>query len=264
MRCEEMHVKFNRRISFSDAGGSQSQNADVKYVVCRDGVELKSREYEDNRLVGVRTAKGFEFTIDQATGQITAQGPGTLLLWRRGNGKRAGFAPAAQVRGNGPLATDSAEWEYTRINFAGKMLGNTKDRVTTFRERVHVVYGPVAQSTETIDEDNLPRDGGWMRCRTLQLTQHPETKDHKAYIEMEATGNTELDGRSFHALAHIVTYDESKGLYVLHGDGKRHAKLWHERTPGAERSSYDGQTISFAPSRNELSVDRSSGGQGVR
>jgi len=186
------------------------------------------------------------------------------MFWRRGNGKRAGIQPAARVRGNGPLATDSAEWEFTRINFAGKMLGSTKERVTTFRERVNVVYGPVAQSTETIDEDNLPRDGGWMRCRTLQLTQHPETKDHKAYIEMEGTGNTELDGRSFHAQAHIVTYDESKGLYFLHGDGKRPAKLWHERTPGAERSSSDGQTIRFNPSRNEWSVDRSSGGQGVR
>src|SRR5262249_21412568 len=98
----------------------------------------------------------------------------------------------------------------------------------------------------------------------LQLRQNPETKLRKAYIEMEAAGNAVLDGRSFHALAHRVTYDESKGLYILSGDGKRHAKLWHERSPGVERSLNEAQQMLFIPSRNELKFDRSVGGQGFR
>jgi hypothetical protein len=263
MRCEEMHVTFTRRISFAESG-TDSQQADVRLVVCRDNVALKSHEYEANRLVGVRTAEGFEFTLDQATGQVTSQGPGTLVFWRRGNGKRAGLEANAGVRANRPLAANPVEWEYTRIHFDGRMDGNTKDRVTTFRDRVRVVYGPVEHSTETIDEDNLPKDGGWMRCNRLQLTQHPETKKQKPYIEMEATGNTELDGRSFHAIAHLVTYDESKGLYVLNGDGKRDAKIWHEKTPGAARSSVAAQRMEFIPALNDLKIDRASGGQGLR
>ncbi|MGE5193822.1 MAG: hypothetical protein ACM3U2_15100 [Deltaproteobacteria bacterium] len=271
MRCEEMHVTFNRRISFSDDGGPESQKADIRLVVCRDGVELKSHEYQENRLVEVRLAKGFEFAIDEATGKVTARGPGTLVFWRRGNGKRAGLEPAAAARANRPLAAEAAEWEYTRIDFKGKMLGNTKDRVTTFRDRVAVVYGPVPNLTlnidddhRPIDEDSLPRDGGWMRCNALQLTQHSETKKQKAYIEMQATGNAELEGRSFHAMAHSVTYDESKGLYILTGDGKRNAQIWRESTTGAERSSQAGQRMEFIPALNQLRIGGAGAGQGFR
>ena len=263
MRCEEMHVTFANRVSFSDEA-PQSQPTDVKFVVCRDGVDMKSHEYEDNRLVEVRIAKGFEFTIDRSTGRITSQGPGTLMFWRRGNGKRAGLEPSSGVRANRPLATESVEWEYTRIDFAGKMQGNSNDRFTRFRDRVRVLYGPVEHSTDTFDEDSLPKDGGWMRCHELELTQHPQKKPQKDYITMKATDNVELDGRSFHAMAHIVTYDESKGLYVLNGDGKQDAKIWREKKMGAERDAIPAQRMEFNPALNVIKIDRASGGQGSR
>jgi len=263
MQCEEMHVTFNRRISFADEAPGETP-AEIELVVCRDGVDLKSFEYEANRLVGVRTARGFEFTFHHGTGDITAQGPGTLVFWRRGNGKRAGLEPSSVARANKPLAAESAEWEYTRIDFAGKMIGNTNDRMTTFRDRVRVVHGPVASSTATIDEDTLPRDGGSMRCNELTLTQYPESKDGPAYLTMKADGNVVLDGRSFHALAHSVTYDESKGLYILSGDGKRHAKVWREKAVGAEPDGVAAQRMEFNPSRNELKLDQATGGQGMR
>jgi lipopolysaccharide export system protein LptA len=263
MHCEEMHVIFARRISFA-ADAPKAQETEVKFVLCRDNVELKNHEYNENKLVGVRTARGFEFTIDRLTGRVTSRGPGTLVNWRRGNGKRAGLEPTAGVRANRPLAADTAEWEYTRIKFDGEMEGNTNDRVTTFHDRVRVVYGPVAHPTDEIDEDSLPKDGGWMRCDTLQLTQHPESKKQPSYIDMVATGNTELDGRSFHALAHTVTYDESKGLYILSGDGKRDAKIWRETTPGGPRSEQPAQRMEFNPAKNELKIDRASGGQWSR
>jgi hypothetical protein len=151
------------------------------------------------------------------------------------------------------------------------MLGNTQDRVTTFRDRVRVVYGPVPNLTlsidddhRPIDEDNLPRDGGWMSCNALQLTQHPKTKKQDAYLEMEATGNAVLEGRSFHALAYRVTYDQSKGLYILTGDGKRPAQIWRETTLGAEKSSQAGRTMQFIPSLNWLKIDDAGAGQGFR
>jgi lipopolysaccharide export system protein LptA len=268
MRCEEMHVTFNRHVSFSDDGGSESQNADIRLVVCRDNVDLKSQEYQDNRLVEVRLARGFEFAIDQATGLVTAQGPGTLVHWQRGNGKRWSLEASATSQANRAMAAEAVEWEYTRIDFKGKMVGNTKDRVTTFRDRVNVVYGPVPNLTlsidddhRPIDEDHLPKDGGWMSCNALQLTQHPKSKKQDAYLEMEATGNTVLEGRSFHALAYRVTYDQSKGLYVLTGDGKRPAQIWREAR-GLEPASQAGQRMEFNPARNEVRIDRAGAGQG--
>ncbi len=263
LRCEQMDVTLASRISFSD-DTRESQQAEVKLVVCREGVEMKSHEYLNTRLLSSRTAKAFEITINRQNGRVTAQGPGTLQDWRRGNGKRAGVEPSAGVRANGSLAAETVEWEYTRIDFSGHMDGNTDDRIATFYDRVRVVYGPVARSTETIDEESLPKDGGWIHCNRLQITQHPEAKSQPAYIEMEATGNAELEGRTFHAMAHVVTYDESKGLYVLTGDGTRAAKIWQQKTPGSEPRPFAGHRMHFIPARDELKVDRAIGGEGSR
>jgi hypothetical protein len=268
MRCEEMHVTFTRRISFAEGpsapGGLDGQSAEIHSVVCRDNVDVKSYEYENNRLISVRTAHGFEFTLDHVSGRITSQGPGTLVLWRRGNGKSAGLGAAVSVRPNKPLAAEAAEWEYTRIDFKGQMDGNTNDRTTTFRYLVHVVYGPVSSSTEVIDEENMPKDGGWMTCHELTLTQQPAVKTAPAYVTLRAIGNAELDGRSFHALAHMVTYDESKGLYVLTGDGRQNATIWREKVPGAEPSPVSAQGMEFIPARKEFKITQAAFGQGTR
>ena len=268
MRCEEMHVIFNRPISFAEGASVQGkpdgQPAEIHSIICRDNVDLKSYEYENNRLISVRTAHAFEFTLDHASGRVTSRGPGTLVLWRRGNGNRAGAKPAASTLANKSLVAEPVEWEYTRIDFSGRMDGNTNDRTTTFYDRVRVVYGPVASSTEAIDEDKMPKEGGWMTCEELTLMQIPATKSVPAYVTMRAVGNAKLEGHSFHAVAHIVTYDESKGLYILTGDGQRNATIWHEKVPGAEPRPLVAQAMEFIPAKNYVKITDAARGQGSR
>lgn len=262
MRCEEMHVTFERRINFAEEAAGD-QRTEIYSVVCRDGVDLKSYEYEDNRLVSVRTARGFEFKLIQTTGHVAAQGPGTLELWRRRGGQRDTQRPGAKVAPNRARKVDSAEWEYTRVVFTGTMRGSIKDHTTTFREVERVVYGSVANSTDTIDEDQMPEDGGWMKCDELQLTQVSDPKSKKSHIELKATGNVVLDGRSFRALAHKVTFNESMDQYTLSGDGTRDATLWREPIPGGPRSPVAAQGMLFIPSRDILKLDRVAGGEGA-
>src|SRR4029077_12587305 len=102
-----------------------------------DNVDVKSYEYENNRLIGVRTAHAVEFALEQTSGRITSKGPGTLVLWRRGHGNSAGFKTGASAVANKSQVAEPVDWEYTRIDFKGHMDGNTKDRTTTFRDSVH-------------------------------------------------------------------------------------------------------------------------------
>jgi lipopolysaccharide export system protein LptA len=268
MSCEEMRVTFNRRISFAEGASARDdgngQPAEIHSVACKYNVDLKSYEYENNRLIGVRTAHAYEFTLDHSSGRITSQGPGTLMLWRKGNANRMGAKAPATSSANKSLAAETAEWEFTRIDFKGRMNGNTNEQTTTFRYLVHVVYGPVATSTEVIDEDKMPKDGGWMSCHELTLTQIAATKTVPAYITMRAVRDAELDGRSFHAKAHIVTYDESKGLYILTGDGKRNATIWQERPTGGEPSVTSAQRMEFNPALKILKITEAAYGQGSR
>ncbi|HTI52142.1 MAG TPA: hypothetical protein VL475_14365 [Planctomycetaceae bacterium] len=269
VRCEEMHVTLDQRISFADDNDrSQSPDTKIRLVVCRDGVDLKSNEYVENRLVQIRTAKGFEFALDQTTGDLAAQGPGTLCLWRRREGNQPGLVGAAGVKSNRGLQADRTEWEYTRIDFKGQMQGNSERSTTTFQENISIVYGPVTGPTDTIDADNLPKGGGWLRCDELELTQQPGQRAQPGTIAVVGRGNAELDGRSdhglFHAKAARVSYDQSKGLFSMFGDGKRDATFWREQFAGSTRNEVNAQRMEFIPSRDELKVERASAAQGGR
>ena len=266
MSCQEMHVTLSDRVSFSQKEMGE-QKAEISMIFCQDTVDVENFEYKENRLTGIQRAHAFEFTLNQLTGDTTASGPGTLTFWRRGNGKRAGFSPTAAVQANKPLQTEQIDWEYTRIDFAGNMRGNMKQRKTSFFERVRIVYGPVNRSTDVIDEDHLPKDGGWMRCDRLDLHQHKQTTTTDGYVDMMGTGNSELDGRtaegSFHALADVISYDQSKGLYVLRSAGTRKATIWRQEKAGAPTSHNVAQRMEFNPSLRTLKLDRGYGLDGL-
>ncbi|VAX37011.1 hypothetical protein MNBD_PLANCTO02-2936 [hydrothermal vent metagenome] len=264
--CQHMEVQLTNRISFSETANSKErQKTEIKNIICQDGVKVKSREYLKNKLQSLREAGFWKLTVNQLTGKSIAEGPGWITVWRRGDGKPMRTSAIRTVQANQPVKTKKRKkWEYLRVDFSGKTSGNMKDRFTTFRNRVRVVYGPVDKPGVVIDSDKLPENAGWMRCKTLQLTQHEKTKTKKAYLEMVARGNAELDGNEFHARADSISFDESKDLYVLRSIGKQKATIWRQTNIAGDYSRADAQRMEFIPSRNKLKLDRTTGLQGVQ
>lgn len=267
VRCEEMQVELDQKLSFTEEREDRP-DPNLRKVICRDGVDLKSNEYVNDRLVEVRIARGFEFTFDQSKNSVSAQGPGTLIFWRRGGGNRPGLARATGAKANKPLQADSSEWEYTRVDFAGHMSGNIERQSTTFHSDVRIAYGPVTGPTEVIDveSEQPPLQGGRMRCEELNLTQSPGQNGQGNNITLLARTNVELEGRTehglFHAKAAKLSYDQAKDLFILFGDGRRDATIWRESQPGSSRGSVEAQRMEFIPSQDKLTVDRASGAQG--
>ena len=105
-----------------------------------------------------------------------------------------------------------------------------------------------------------------MRCEELNLTQSPGENGEGKYITLLARTNTELEGRTehglFHAKAAKVSYDQSKDLFILFGDGRRDATIWRESKPGVSSGSIPAQRMEFIPSQNQVKVHSASGGQG--
>jgi hypothetical protein len=258
MHCEEMTVILNRRLSFADTD-PQTEDFEIRGLVCKNGVQFDSREYKSGELTAIRKGKFWDFTLDQATGEITAEGPGVGELWRRKKKEGTILTPAAVVQANRALRPNENDWEYLRIDVAGRMTGHTKHRHSTFQDDVLVVYGPVGRPLDTIDPDALTKGAGWLRCEQLQLTQHHDKPSDTAYLRMTATGNVDMDGKSFHARADVVTYDDLKKLFVLRAMGAQAATIWQYETPGAEANGGSAQRIEFSPSRNTLILDQTSG-----
>jgi hypothetical protein len=293
LTCHEMDVTLSRRVSFGEGTGSAGRGvggnssggkgdagaagggkgaagpaADVKTIHCKEGVEVYAYEHEpDGKLKAFRKGAMWDMTFDQRSGDTVALGPGTMTMWWKGDSAREGLASSAVVRANKGRQTERSEWNYAKIDFAESMTGNTKDKATLFRERVVVVYGPVNGTAETIDPDKLPNNGGWLRCGMLRLTQTSGSsgKDH---LEMVGTGNSELDGKTkngmFHALADSVSFDESKGLYILRSEGNRKAKVWRQLSAGLEPQKQESQRLEFNPETNSLKSDRTTTIDGIQ
>jgi lipopolysaccharide export system protein LptA len=266
IHCQSMQVVLSDRISFADqAPRPVAEEVKIRSVACLDGVELDQYVYLENKLISVRRAKVYQFTADSVTGKTEAQGPGTLVQWSRRSAKRAGLSPTATVKANRGIQSDTSEWEYVQIGFAGLMKGNITERFTTFNDRATVVYGPVMQSTDTIDPLNLPKDGVEMHCDSLQFTHFAETKATPAYITVLATGNVGLEGEAFRARADSISYDESKRRYVLRSLGTHKATIWRSSQPGSSvRAKAEGQRIEYNPDTHELHLDRATGLDGLQ
>ncbi|QDV48154.1 hypothetical protein [Gimesia fumaroli] len=273
LRCQEMEVILSDRVSFTKKQ-PKDQKPNVHFITCRDGVEVESNEYLENRLVGIRSASFWQMHVDQETGNAEARGPGWLELWRRENSGQ----PRSQTKSsqaNLPQKTDSDNWTYTRIDFNGKMAGNVEQRSTTFDDRVQITHGGVKRPLDTIDPDKLPPNAGWMRSNSLKLIQHEISGQKKKYISMLAKGNAELEGnalvknkrtptnQSFSASADTISFDESKDLYMLRSFGNRKATLRRFSRVGSDPTQSVAQQIEFAPAHDRVTLHGVTGIQGL-
>lgn len=262
LQCEAMNVVLTERVSFRDDSGPAA-TAEVQRVICKDGVQVDHTLYVEEDLSEIRHGEFATLMLNQTSGRMEAVGPGRIDLWRPGRGKRAALAPRAVAQANRPLETEVSNWEFTRVTFQGKTIGNLRDRQTMFQDRVHITYGPVAHPLDTIDPDHLPKDGGDMECDSLQILQVKSAGAQKPHIELEAKGNAKLEGRTFNARADEITFDESKELYILRATGNREVTIWRQTTPDGEPSMANAKSMRFIPSQYYLRADQTTGIRGT-
>ncbi|WP_278465396.1 LptA/OstA family protein [Gimesia maris] len=264
LRCQEMEVILSDRVSFTEKNPSD-QKPDVHFITCRDGVEVESNEYLDNRLVGIRRASFWQMNVDQKTGNAEARGPGWLVLWRRENPEKT-TSESKVSQANLPQKTESDSWNYTRIDFNGKMAGNVSQRSTTFDDRVQITYGGVKRPLDTIDPDRMPPGAGSMRSNSLKLIQHDIDGQKKKFISMLAKGNAEVEGNTliknkqtptsqeFSASADTISFDESKDQYTLRSFGNRKATLRRFSPFRQSPTRSVSQQIEFSPSHDRVTL----------
>ena len=264
LRCQEMEVILSDRVSFTEKNPSD-QKPDVHFITCRDGVEVESNEYLDNRLVGIRRASFWQMNVDQKTGNAEARGPGWLVLWRRENPEKT-TSESKVSQANLPQKTESDSWNYTRIDFNGKMAGNVSQRSTTFDDRVQITYGGVKRPLDTIDPDRMPPGAGSMRSNSLKLIQHDIDGQKKKFISMLAKGNAEVEGNTliknkqtptsqeFSASADTISFDESKDQYTLRSFGNRKATLRRYSPFRQSPTRSVSQQIEFSPSHDRVTL----------
>lgn len=260
--CQEMQVVLSRRIDFQEegtGGNASRRETDIDSLVCKYAVELESRKIVDGKLDEVRRGQFQEMRYRRETQKTHITGPGQFTLWRAARPNRNAPGASERAAANRSLRIREKQWESYHIEFSGDVDGNLSSQFTRFEDKVSVLYGPVAKPLDRFSVDGLPVGGGWMRCDTLDVAMHPETKTQQGWIELFADGNVNLEGRgennqTYYARSETLSYDESKLTYRLTSDGNPSASISIE-TPGKPDSGGDAKTIVFRPEDMYLELD---------
>ena len=157
------------------------------------------------------------------SGEISAEGPGGINLWR---------LPGADSNLANQAAPDDRV-NFTGIKFDGRLTGNLTSESLKFSTRVRVVNGPVQNTRQQIDPDaGTPLTGGMrVQCDELDLDRWMAQGQSEPNIEINAIGNAIATGRQFHARGHRISYDHLKQIVTMTGLKPSYVHLEHS-TPG--------------------------------
>lgn len=103
-----------------------------------------------------------------------------------------------------------------------------------------------------------------MSCRELQVKQVPGTDVERHLIQLAADGNAWLEGEGFAASADQIVYDEVRESYILRGQGRNNARVWHSVIPGVETTPSTFQRGEFFPATRQIRIDAVSTAEGSR
>lgn len=257
VRTQLLEVTLTEPINFN--GGQPAGKIDVEQISCREGVFFENPSFDLNRLVSLDRMQTAELNLHRPTGQLTALGPGWVKTVRLDTGKArlpgANNNPAADVPPPGGAA---ASLVFVGVEFQGQLSGNMARRELVFESAVRTIYGPVQHWEGSLNPDRpaeWTQDGLLMTSDRLAIVQLPGATPEQRTYEMEATGNTVVEGALYTARAARITYAQAKELLVIEGNGRSDAELMHQPRPGAASSKVNARKIMFWPNANRVEVD---------
>jgi len=260
--CEDLTAILNQRISFVDPESRPVEPA-IESLIGKHHVVLEAFERGlSGEVTAIRSASVASFELHQSTGQFKAQGPGQIHSWSQGDQLK--FAPGEQPQANQPANPAQTRWRYAGVAFAGTMDGNWNRNEATLKDRVQIISAPVEKARikfrrEQLSENTPEAENAvWMKCHQLRIVRKLKEDQKTAFMEVYATGSTELEGHVFHAYADELTFDEWSGQFVLRGLG-RDATLYHQPLIGRPSNTSAAQVLKFNPSKRDFRVGGSSG-----
>ena len=127
-----------------------------------------------------------------------------------------------------------------------------------FHRQVHATYGRVADWRQKVDADSregLGENGVLLTCDRLSMAEIGTPVNGRRPFELQAIGNTLVEGRTFTARANRISYVQAKDLLVLEGDGQNDAQLWRQAHVGGSASHAAARKILYWRGTNSVEVD---------
>lgn len=240
----KLEASLSKRISFASTGVRGQQQPELAQLHLAGDVAVKNwgkdQRGEQNSLDQLHVP---DLTIDRTTGRLHASGPGWFNTVRRSDAS-SGFGQSPLPGAQGPqqppavpLAAappgDNSPLTSIHIDFVQGIEGDLNQHTITFVGHVHTTYSPTSDFNAVIvakRHDDLGERGVLMTSDRLRIDVLSEFGTR--WIEMNASGNTHVEGRSFTVQAASVRYNSAKEVLTIEGDGRADAHLWWQSAPG--------------------------------
>lgn len=231
---QTLSLTLSERIDFTQS--QKGIKADVAELRFDGGVLITGVERdEQGQKISEWELRVKNLTIDQKTGLVTAEGPGSVTTRRAGTPMPEGqpipngFAPIpAQGAGQKQLM-------FVSITFQGPINGDLTKREVSFSQNVRTLYSPIdnwGQGVVVNQLANLGERDVLLTSDRLTFVEMPGGGGQQPWMESYATGNAVIEGKEFTVRAPKITYAGDKELLIIEGDGRAEAELWYRSQPG--------------------------------
>ncbi len=230
IRGSELQVELTRRVSFSQPESNEDSEIGIRILRFPGQVLMENQTRQpDGQPASWEEVEVTHLRVDPIRGRLEADGPGWLSSVRvSGNSAPGSALPAGPPQKEGGLA-------HVRVGFQRAMVGNLNTREVELFEHVLTTYGPVDDWHDRIDplRGALAEGGIEMRSDRLRLTEMRSAGARaQTHYEIQAVGNVEVRGERFQASGYRLSYDDSKDLLILQGNGREYAVVKTPETNG--------------------------------
>lgn len=247
LQTETMRVRLLRPIRFTQP--SMAEPPALEEIQCHGGVSMENRSFDfQQQLTSHDRMVVSDLVVNLANGELNG-GAGWINSVRR-------EAPATTP---GVIPSRPAN-QLTGLNvrFQRSITGNILRREIHFQDQVQMAYAPVDNwdaMLMTTDPDKLGPDGATIRCDQLSVAEMLLPMGNQRSIELYALNNAVVEGTTFTARGHRITYSQAKDLLVLESDGITDAELFRQTQVGAPRQQVTAKKIYYWRKSNQFSVE---------
>jgi hypothetical protein len=234
LETDTVEVTLQRAVDFTAA--EATEDAEVADIACRGPVHMTQETSDNSGLTAIETLFTRDLSIQQATGDLKAVGPGWLETTRLES--ETPFAPRGTPN-SAPASVPNAKCPvFVRVEYQGQITGNLQHKHVVLHDDIRGVYGPIERWGEKLDLNAVQIGKQEIRFRSdeLHVRQVPGVQPSTTSLELAAIGNTDVDGQAFSARAHRLTYVQGKDQLIFEGDGRSVAELYHQPLAGGGRN----------------------------
>ena len=261
LKTPDMQVVFNEPVRFD--GQREGARAQIERLICRQKVELDHQQKQGPNFLSWDRMKAKGLTYEYSSGDMEAQGPGSITRTWLDDGSTSVALPAgppkkAKAAGSTVPPKPRTRLLYLHATFDDKMTGNQRRETVVLHRRVEAVYGPVLRWRATIDRNYRERfgqEGFSLDCDQLLIAREGVSRDKQSAMELDGSGNVLIVGYDFSARARSVRYSSRKDLLVLSGDGRVPATFYRQQKNGSNPTQFSAERIQYQPKSQDLKVD---------